>query len=102
MSSRYKQQAPGYHAGQKQGETGTQITQPCITQYDLSLACNMDTVVFGRDYMIPKPLDPRLIHTMPAAVAKAVTGSGAASNAITTDRPEPVEGLCWPAKKKTA
>jgi malic enzyme len=78
MSSRYKQQAPGYHAGQKQAETGTQITQPCITQHDLSLAYNMDTVVFGRDYMIPKPLDPRLIHTIPAAVSKAPIGSGVA------------------------
>jgi len=38
MSSRYKQQALDYHACPKQGKVGTQITKPCITQHDLSLA----------------------------------------------------------------
>ena len=38
MSSRYKQQALDYHAGPKPGKIGTQITKPCITQHDLSLA----------------------------------------------------------------
>jgi len=41
-------------------------------------AYNLDTMVFGRDYIIPKPLDPRLIHTIPAAVSKAAIGSGVA------------------------
>ena len=34
-------------------------------------AYNLDTLVFGRDYIIPKPLDPRLIDTVPLAVSKA-------------------------------
>jgi malate dehydrogenase (oxaloacetate-decarboxylating)(NADP+) len=38
MSSRYKQQALDYHASPKPGKVGTQITKPCITQHDLSLA----------------------------------------------------------------
>jgi malate dehydrogenase (oxaloacetate-decarboxylating)(NADP+) len=41
-------------------------------------AYNLDTMVFGRDYIIPKPLDPRLIDTVPAAVARAAVGSGVA------------------------
>ena len=41
-------------------------------------AYNLDSMVFGRDYIIPKPLDPRLIHTIPAAVSKAAIGSGVA------------------------
>jgi malate dehydrogenase (oxaloacetate-decarboxylating)(NADP+) len=41
-------------------------------------AYKLDTMVFGRDYIIPKPLDPRLIHTIPAAVSKAAIGSGVA------------------------
>ena len=38
MSSHYRQQALAYHAGQYPGKIGTQITKPCITQQDLSLA----------------------------------------------------------------
>ena len=41
-------------------------------------AYNLDTMVFGRDYIIPKPLDPRLIDTVPVAVSKAAIGSGVA------------------------
>jgi malate dehydrogenase (oxaloacetate-decarboxylating)(NADP+) len=41
-------------------------------------AYGLDTLVFGRDYIIPKPLDPRLIDTVPVAVAKAAIGSGLA------------------------
>jgi len=41
-------------------------------------AYGLDTLVFGRDYIIPKPLDPRLIDTVPIAVAKAAIGSGVA------------------------
>jgi malate dehydrogenase (oxaloacetate-decarboxylating)(NADP+) len=41
-------------------------------------AYNLDTLVFGPDYIIPKPLDPRLIETVPLAVAKAAIGSGVA------------------------
>jgi malate dehydrogenase (oxaloacetate-decarboxylating)(NADP+) len=33
---------------------------------------------FGRDYIIPVPFDPRLIHTVPPAVAKAAMETGVA------------------------
>jgi len=33
---------------------------------------------FGRDYIIPAPFDPRLIHTVPMAVAKAAMDTGVA------------------------
>ena len=38
---------------------------------------------FGRLYLIPKPLDPRLITTIAPAVAKAAMDSGVAKNPIT-------------------
>lgn len=37
---------------------------------------------FGRDYLIPKPFDPRLMTTVPARVAKAAMASGVATRAI--------------------
>ncbi|MCK5002085.1 MAG: malate dehydrogenase [Gammaproteobacteria bacterium] len=41
-------------------------------------AYNQDAMVFGKDYIIPKPFDPRLIDTIPQAVAKAAVASGVA------------------------
>lgn len=38
---------------------------------------------FGKDYIIPKPFDPRLIATVPPAVAKAAMDSGVATEPIT-------------------
>ena len=38
---------------------------------------------FGRDYIIPKPFDPRLIAMVPPAVAKAAIESGVAKHPIT-------------------
>ena len=35
-------------------------------------------LMFGRDYIIPKPFDPRLISTVPLSVAKAAIDSGVA------------------------
>jgi len=37
---------------------------------------------FGKDYIIPKPFDPRLITTIPPAVAKAAIKSGVATEPI--------------------
>ncbi len=37
---------------------------------------------FGRDYIIPAPFDPRLIHVVPMAVAKAALASGVARRPI--------------------
>jgi malate dehydrogenase (oxaloacetate-decarboxylating)(NADP+) len=49
-------------------------------------------IVFGRDFIIPKPLDPRLITTVAPAVAKAAIDSGVAQ--IKIDNWEAyVEGL---------
>ncbi|MDC9723730.1 MAG: NADP-dependent malic enzyme [Urechidicola sp.] len=37
---------------------------------------------FGNDYIIPKPFDPRLIYTIPLAIAKAAMDSGVATEPI--------------------
>ena len=46
-------------------------------------AYNKDNITFGRDYIIPKPLDPRLLTVVAPAVAKAAMDSGVAKNHIT-------------------
>lgn len=38
---------------------------------------------FGKDYIIPKPFDPRLIYEIPPAIAKAAMDSGVATEPIT-------------------
>jgi malate dehydrogenase (oxaloacetate-decarboxylating)(NADP+) len=45
-------------------------------------AYGTDKLQFGREYLIPKPLDPRLITTVSPAVAKAAMDSGMAKNPI--------------------
>ena len=40
-------------------------------------------MTFGKDYIIPKPFDPRLIAAIPPAVAKAAIESGVALAPIT-------------------
>jgi malate dehydrogenase (oxaloacetate-decarboxylating)(NADP+) len=40
------------------------------------------SLTFGRDYIIPTPFDPRLIHRIPPAVAKAGMDTGAARRPI--------------------
>jgi malate dehydrogenase (oxaloacetate-decarboxylating)(NADP+) len=45
-------------------------------------AYNIEKIEFGRNYLIPKPLDPRLITTISPAVAKAAMESGMAKNPI--------------------
>ena len=46
-------------------------------------AYNVNNLTFGPDYFIPKPVDPRLITEVSAAVAKAAMDSGVARNPIT-------------------
>lgn len=46
-------------------------------------AYGTDNIQFGREYLIPKPLDPRLITTIAPAVAKAAMDSGQATAPIT-------------------
>jgi malate dehydrogenase (oxaloacetate-decarboxylating)(NADP+) len=49
----------------------------------VNVAYKVPNLVFGRNYIIPKPLDPRLIARVPVAVAKAAIASGVARHAIT-------------------
>jgi malate dehydrogenase (oxaloacetate-decarboxylating)(NADP+) len=46
-------------------------------------AYGTDKLLFGPEYLIPKPLDPRLITTVSPAVAKAAMDSGMAKKPIT-------------------
>ena len=48
----------------------------------VSQAYNLQNLSFGREYLIPKPLDPRLITTVAPAVAKAAMDSGVARKPI--------------------
>ncbi len=49
----------------------------------VNLAYNTKTITFGPDYIIPKPLDPRLLATVAPAVARAAIESGVAQKPIT-------------------
>ena len=49
----------------------------------VNVAYGTTKLVFGRDYIIPKPFDPRLIAIVSPAVAKAAMDSGVALNPIT-------------------
>ncbi len=48
----------------------------------VNLAYNEKTITFGPSYIIPKPLDPRLLSTVAPAVAKAAMESGVAKYPI--------------------
>ena len=48
----------------------------------VNLAYGRKNMSFGRDYIIPKPFDPRLIYTVAPAVAKAAMDSGVAQKPI--------------------
>ncbi len=49
----------------------------------VNIAYGETRLTFGRDYIIPKPFDPRLISEVPPAVAKAAMESGVAKESIT-------------------
>ena len=49
----------------------------------VNMAYNEKSIVFGENYIIPKPLDPRLLATVAPAVAKAAMDSGVAKQPIT-------------------
>lgn len=49
----------------------------------VNAAYSIKKLSFGRDYIIPKPLDPRLLTTVAPAVAKAAMESGIARKPIT-------------------
>ncbi len=48
----------------------------------VNLAYNTKTISFGPDYIIPKPLDPRLLATVAPAVARAAMESGVAQKPV--------------------
>ncbi|OJV12828.1 MAG: NADP-dependent malic enzyme [Dyadobacter sp. 50-39] len=49
----------------------------------VNLAYNETNIVFGKNYIIPKPVDPRLLTTVAPAVAKAAIDTGVARKVIT-------------------
>ncbi len=49
----------------------------------VNMAYNQNNMSFGPEYIIPKPLDPRLLATVAPAVAKAAVDSGVAQKQIT-------------------
>ncbi len=55
----------------------------CPVPSVVNAAYNMEGVSFGREYILPKPLDPRLLTTVAPAVAKAAIASGVARREIT-------------------
>jgi malate dehydrogenase (oxaloacetate-decarboxylating)(NADP+) len=50
---------------------------------NVNLAYNSKNITFGKDYIIPKPVDNRLIYKVAPAVAKAAIESGVARYPIT-------------------
>ncbi|ATA89350.1 malic enzyme [Capnocytophaga stomatis] len=49
----------------------------------VNLVYGAENLSFGRNYIIPKPFDPRLIYEIPPAIAKAAIESGVAQKPIT-------------------
>ncbi len=49
----------------------------------VNIAYKVHNLTFGREYIIPKPLDPRLITHVAPAVAKAAIETGVARKIIT-------------------
>jgi malate dehydrogenase (oxaloacetate-decarboxylating)(NADP+) len=48
----------------------------------VNIAYGETNLTFGKDYIIPKPFDPRLIAKIPPAIAKAAMDSGVATEPI--------------------
>ena len=48
----------------------------------VNIAYGETRLTFGKDYIIPKPFDPRLISTVPPAIARAAMDSGVAKEPI--------------------
>ena len=49
----------------------------------VNLVYGSEKLTFGKNYIIPKPFDPRLIYEIPPAIAKAAMDSGVAQKPIT-------------------
>jgi malate dehydrogenase (oxaloacetate-decarboxylating)(NADP+) len=59
-----------------------ELTKTAVPEI-VNMAYNETNIAFGPNYIIPKPLDPRLISTISPAVAKAAIESGVAQKPIT-------------------
>ncbi len=57
------------------------LTKEAVPE-QVNLAYNETRLTFSKDYIIPKPFDPRLIAVVPPAVAKAAMESGVAQHPI--------------------
>lgn len=58
-----------------------ELTEESVPE-QVNIAYGLTRLTFGRDYIIPKPFDPRLILEIPPAVAKAAMDSGVAKAPI--------------------
>lgn len=59
-----------------------ELTKKAVPEV-VNAAYDMKSLSFGREYIIPKPLDPRLLTVVAPAVAKAAVESGVARKEIT-------------------
>lgn len=58
-----------------------ELTEKSVPE-QVNIAYGLTKLTFGRDYIIPKPFDPRLITEIPPAVAKVAMESGVAKAPI--------------------
>jgi malate dehydrogenase (oxaloacetate-decarboxylating)(NADP+) len=59
-----------------------ELTKESVPDYVMK-AYNLDSLEFGRNYIIPKPVDRRVIEYVATAVAKAAIETGVARKEIT-------------------
>lgn len=59
----------------------SELTKESVPE-QVNIAYGKTRLTFGKEYIIPKPFDPRLITTVPPAVAKAAMESGVAKMPI--------------------
>jgi malic enzyme len=93
-----KLEALKYHEFTTPGKIEVIPSKACQTQKDLSLACTPGVAqpvpklvqrayegkqfTFGREYIVPKPFDPRVIERESVAVAKQACAEGVAKQPI--------------------
>ncbi|MGE0171799.1 MAG: phosphate acyltransferase [Oligoflexales bacterium] len=66
----------------------------------LRVYSDKETYGFGRDYLIPKPVDPRVLTHVAPAVAEAAIASGAARRIIDIDQyRQQIENILGPTKR---
>ncbi len=58
-----------------------------VTPQEVLTAYGVDSLEFGKDYIIPKPTDPRLLGAVSMAVAQAAIDSGVATKELPANYP---------------